>query len=219
MLRTLVFLVLFTSIVQRAGATTFSYEDCLLQGLRGVGSDSAASMVKRACDVKREQHSARVQADLAKLYGEELTPEERARVRLGGWGRNGEEKGLLEIHNDLSQTVTYVRISLAYATGERCGEPTLLGYDVTVPAGSVALVRIPLPRGVSAICREIVYGRARGGSWLDWVKVAWTIGGREPLTVDQLAARVDLVREEERKRLWDLIGLQNVPRTQDQHRK
>ena len=204
--------VLWFASVSNAWSTEFSYADCLLAGLRGVGSDAAASMVKRACEQKQHEQKALAEDELRIRYGDELSYERLQQIVVSGWQRVDPTTGHVRLTNNLELTLTYSRIRVGYAAeGGACKDERAFAYESPISPGALAAVALPLPNYATGLCVRVVYGRARPLTWRDQLFASW--GAARPLAADLFSTRADGEQsDEDRRKLIELISA-TLPRS------
>lgn len=168
-------------------AWAFSLNDCLLTGLKGVSSDTAARLVQKACEDKQREHHKNTISALKKKFGEEVDTKEISTSNRFKVESN--DILSIEITNTLSfpeRTLTYVTllVATAAAKGQPCdtSKAKKHSYDLTLKRGSS--VRLAFPSNAKWICTAIATARARPTIWNDF-SISNPI---EPLDHDPFAA-------------------------------
>lgn len=166
------------------GAVALDMDDCVLNGLKGVNSDAAASMVRQSCEYKvanqrRQQLSTR--------YGDKIDE----KLTLSNWDSDYANKTVkVTVKNDLQQTVTYAELSItAPMANGSCPYPDNRKHLYAIKLKPESKVVLVVPGGNSLIskdgrssCISVIAVRGREPSILDV-----SVGAVEPLTDNQLA--------------------------------
>jgi hypothetical protein len=152
-----------------ACAQSFDFDDCMLNGLRGVASDSAASMIKRACESKREAAGRHAKAALASEYGAAM-PAAAIEQLLDVYppGPDGSGRTVVKVMNKSNGTLTYLRMRAGTGSDGLCWDASQSQYHLVLPPGSTAFLRLPADTAIAPpICIAVGYVRARESSLAD----------------------------------------------------
>lgn len=176
-----------------ADAGEFSFDDCILGGMRGVASDAAARMVKEACENKRakavEQQMAQKHAALDASYGREVRAQELrsfpARISRGGTGGDT----LLEVRNQSSETLTFARVSIGVELSGNCVPGQILFLKLRLAPGLVTSLQRSGGDAVAPnnlrLCAVVTYARAKPRGWSDafpWISPSTAILLEDPFS-------------------------------------
>lgn len=147
----------------------FDLNDCIINGMKGVSSDTAARQVRYACDQKNLSHKQQLQDELLKEFGEVLDTETLEKDKYF----KVEEPGFNSIrytNKSADKTVSFVRLEVVPAPG---GPETLCdmskrrvyAYKVTMkPHADVKLI---YPSSATSNCLNALVVLGRPPSWKD----------------------------------------------------
>jgi hypothetical protein len=188
--------VLAISLYPCAGFSgDFSYDDCILNGLKGVASDTAAVMVRHACESKKLEHHRALEARLEAAHGAELTYDELKLLAVKDWSSSSSRFFETRIANQSGSsglTLTYVRLQVSSVRDGYCHQSRGYSYSLRLAPGDAAVLQFPAVDGPppERLCIDVAYGRGRTATWTD--KASGLISGRvEPLQKDLFADRPD----------------------------
>lgn len=152
-------------------AAAFSYDDCILNGLKGVSGDAAAVLVRKACESKRDAAADARERAIRDEYGDELSLQQLSMLVVESWDRASVPGSIIvRVVNHSGQTVRYVRLEAADQISDRCGVVSSHAYRLNLAPGEVGLLRIPKRVSSDQLCARISYARAREPSWQDQIR-------------------------------------------------
>lgn len=161
----------FPLIGQKSLAKEPSYEDCLLQGLKGVSSDAAARLVKMACEGKERDSQKRAIESLTKEFGElididSIKMEEHFNIESKGFSS-------IQITNSLQnpkEIITYVSLRVYPAEGlnKSCDHSKGINHSYKLSLKSGSSILLVFPSTSPSICPQIESARARESHWKDF---------------------------------------------------
>jgi hypothetical protein len=159
-------------------AHAFDLNDCIIKGMKGVGSDLAAAQVRYACNQKRlEARKVRLAA-LYKEYGEALDIESIEQASNFGTEQTGLH--FLQVKNKSRDTVvTLLRLEVVpvsdnpYAkyvpgyTGPSCDQSKSRKFAYSVTLKAFETLKLVYPSTAQSECLSIVSALGRAASWKD----------------------------------------------------
>ena len=165
-------------------------EDCLLNSLKGVSSDTAARMVRQACESKVAE--GRVNR-LIEKHGQRTT----ATLSIDDWNSWGGSAAQAVISNTASLTALLIEVSLSKPDSQgKCTAPPARKelYRTKLKPGSTGTFSIPdvspLISKTGSICIDAVMVRGRQPSPFDI-----SIGSFKPCSVSEVEAINDELKE------------------------
>lgn len=175
-----------SSIVAPCHANGFSLNDCILNGVKGVSSDVAARLVRKACEDKQEEHRQQRGNALKQEYGELIDTASVVKAKFF----NTESAGFasIEITNSArspERTLTYVKLSVMPAAGDNqpCDPQREARYSYKLTLKPGTSINLVFPSDAKAICTSIEAARGRPTAWKDFS----LSGSVKPLDKDPFA--------------------------------
>jgi hypothetical protein len=169
--------VITLALSSTAGAAAFSYNDCILDGLKGVASDAAARMVREACMSKSKEDTARQRAkdqEAATRQSNALKDEYGANISTDlmildkSYKHESNGSSSVGISNKAvadHTTITYVM--LLVDTGGCWGSGQAYSYKLVLSPGTSTRLRFPHPGTEEKLCLSIIEAKGRPSSWRD----------------------------------------------------
>lgn len=179
---------IIAAVVAASGyASEVSINDCMLNGLKGVSGDIAASLVRKSCEGKQEEHRRATVAALRQEYGELISRDSVQLSEPVGADVNGlATVAVTNRTNAPGKTLTYAKL-VTYANngagncdGSRA--PVWHSYKLTLKPGSTA--KLIFPSGGPTPCVFIETVRGKPPTWRD-ISLA---GSVKPMPADVLDA-------------------------------
>lgn len=155
-----------------ANAQSFPYDDCVLQGLKGVSSDAAARMIRQSCENKRTEFTR--QKD--KKNNEEYGVDDRTSILEDhSKGYSLEPNGYIssEYKNtskDDTKWISYVRLSVQATNKDGyCDYSTIkyYSYKTSIKPGAISRFFFKAPSSKS-ICFDVSAVRTKPYKWSDF---------------------------------------------------
>lgn len=152
------------------GASAASFNDCILDGLKGVSSNVAAWMIKKACEEKQEADRLSRLASLAREYGDTLA---EGSVELSeDYELENPGIGMFAVTNRTSaprRSVTYLRLIVAPIEegGHICSwhHARSYAYSLKLKPAATKLVRVLIDS--KHVCARVKEVRGREPSLFD----------------------------------------------------
>ena len=162
--------------------------DCIINGMKGVSSDAAASMIRTACENRASALKRDRDLQNQREYGTsvaenaiEVTPSRRA-------GSVADRLVVSNVRGRPDAVITYVSFNVSSMTkGGQCyGEDMRLAYKMSLPSNSSVQLQIPAfyPAESPGVCAKIVEVKAKPSTWSDSMRSLTSIGEIAPLKVD-----------------------------------
>lgn len=155
-----------------ANAQTFSYDDCVLQGLKGVSSDAAARMIRQSCENKRTDFYRQADKKVNDEYGVDDSTsilEDYSKsysLESGGYASN-EYKN---ISKDDTKLISYVKLSVQ-ATDKNgyCdySSTKYYSYKTSIKPGSTGSLLFKAPSSKS-ICLNVTAVKTKPYKWSEF---------------------------------------------------
>lgn len=150
-------------------AQSFSYDDCILQGLKGVSSDAAARIIRQSCENKRTEFHRQADKKINDEYGADDNTsilEDYSKgysLQSGGYASN-EYKN---ISNDQSKLISYVKLAVqAIDKNGYCDYSTTkyYSYKTSIKPGATASLFFKVPSSKS-ICINVTAVKTKPYKW------------------------------------------------------
>lgn len=150
---------------------SFNYDDCVLQGLKGVSSDAAARMVKEACNNKRLESYRQADKKINDEYGEEDSSsvlEETTKFYSTESGGNI-SKEYRNASKDSNKMVSYVKISVrGVDKSGYCDFATSKSYAYKTSIKQNSTVSLIFPKATESLCIDVISVRTKPYKWSDF---------------------------------------------------
>jgi hypothetical protein len=159
-------------------AHAFNLNDCIINGMKGVGSDVAAAQVRYACNQKRLEARKLRLAALSKEYGEALETESIEQASSFGTEQTGLHS--LQVKNKNRDTVvTLLRLEVVPVSdnpfdkfapgyvGPKCDKSKSRTYAYSVTLKAFGTLKLVYPSTAQSECLSIVSALGRAASWRD----------------------------------------------------
>jgi hypothetical protein len=150
----------------------FSFNDCVLNGLKGVSSDAAARMIRSACDAKLQEFRRERLNELEQQYGVTVSldtvqvAEQFDSAEDGYWAIK-----ITNLDGQRDRVIAYILIGISPAPGP--GLPCIISreveiaYKVAIRTGASARLMFR-PPGSESACVAAKAVRTRVSSWRDF---------------------------------------------------
>lgn len=154
---------------QSNAADSFNVNDCIINGMKGVSSDTAARQVRYACDQKKYEFKAQRLEALSKEFGEPVeieTLEADKNFDLEGPGRYSTSL----TNKSPERVVTFVRLEVTPAPGGAgtvCDTEKRRVYTYQIALKPRASIKLVYPSSVPYHCIRPVLALGRAPSWKD----------------------------------------------------
>ena len=172
MLKTLSVAIAYGLLPLSVNAQTFSYDDCVLQGLKGVSSDAAARMIRQSCENKRTDFYRQADKKINDEYGVDDSTSilddysKSYSLESGGYASN-EYKN---ISQDDTKLISYVKLSVQ-ATDKNgyCdySSTKYYSYKTSIKPGSNGSFFFKAPSSKS-ICLKVASVRTKPYKWSEF---------------------------------------------------
>lgn len=139
----------------------FSYNDCIINGMRGVSSDAAANAVRVACLAKKKEYEGKPYANFVREYGEVLEKRlyEINSGPLGSSSKKSDWKSKNFRNISSSTTIRYIELVVWVPSGGYCWYSTdAKRYIYTgriKPMSSMRLAFPPPTEAEGGICVDV----------------------------------------------------------------
>lgn len=151
------------------GAQAFDYNDCIINGMKGVQSDQAARLVRDACRQKQQDQLAAKRQKFVDKFGA-LTSSGEAAVSDQFYVASAHQHDVTLTNQSKDKTLTLIRlmVSPSDSTGQWC-EPSKAvehWYELALLPGKTIRLRYP-PPATTNYCFNGDNVHARPSTWTD----------------------------------------------------
>lgn len=162
------FFVALLACFTASPAVAFDFNDCIINGMKGISSDLAARQIRMACLAKYDEYKDGRLRKLAKEYGEAI---DNGGMYRGGNFQYGDDGFHSMKYTNVTgdKTITFVRLRTAPAPapGTQCdfNKQRVYAYKITVkPRESITLF---YPSSAGSECSDLVTILGKPSSWKD----------------------------------------------------
>lgn len=150
---------------------SFSYEDCLLQGLKGVSSDAAARIIQEACNNKKTILTRETDKKINEEWGDETSTsilEEVAKT----YSAESEGNASIEFKNistENGKIISYIELSVRGVDASGfCSFALEKVYSYKSTLKQNSTIKLIFPRATDTICSDVTAVRTKASKWSDF---------------------------------------------------